>query len=1264
MKTSQNRGGAAVVSAVLAVLLGVRGASVAAAQGWPELRGPVAIRNVTAIPRPGERLENATILIVGGRIAAVGGEIALPPGTRELDGAGLFAYAGFVDGLSRAGVSAERISEAEEQRVEGEFPAMDDGPLVETSAANRNGIFARRRAEDLLSLTEETFARQREAGLTAALVVPPRGIFGGSAAVVALGPGPLRESVLREGVAQAASFGVPPQRALRIRGSYPATVLGVVAQARQALADAQWYEATRAWEARNPASRGALPLDRDLAALAEVLGRKQPLIWEANTRDEIDRVLRLADEFGFAPIIAGGREAWKAADVLKRRDVPVILAVEKLAEPRKYELSLEKLRRGDGDKTPFGKNWSQRPFHPAAAYDLAREQRAERLRCAAVLEQHGLRWCLSALALERPGDLLPAVRELIEQGLSAEAALRALTVSPAELAGVRADLGELATGLRGNVTVLTQPLEHKDAKVRYVVVDGRVHEFDADAAADRPRGPAARRRDPSSRTPPGGVDTRPESAEPPPEEEPEAEAGAGAAPPRESAESEAPASQASQPATPLERLLAHEPNWPIEHDAARVPPFRTGGDVLLTNAYVITVSGHDLPEAAILVRGGKIAGIGAGLSAPAGVMTIDLRGRVVMPGIIDPHSHMALESVNEWSASVTPEVRCEDVVVHDDDALFRALAGGCTTIHFMHGSANTIGGQCAIMKLRYGRPADEMVLHDRRRTVKWALGENVIRPGKRGNRRDPAGPLRFPGTRMGVEATLRRALAAGQQYATERAAYEAALRDGSQDPRPLRRDLRLEALADILAGRIWVNTHCYRADEILRLIQVAEDFGIRIAVLHHVLEGYRIMPEIARHGAGTATFADWWAYKIEAYDAVPHNAGMLLEFGINSALKSDSGDLVRHMNLEAAKAMKYAGLTPNEALRLITLNPARQFGLEGRIGSIEIGKDADLAVYDGHPLDTWARCVMTLIDGEVYFADGATPEGGFEAPARPVRTFAPRRVESRPAPFADLPVTDDTVFAITGATLHPVSGPAIENGGLVMRGGRIVAIGADVRPPPGARVLDARGLHVWPGLINAATQIGMAEIEQVDVTLDTGETGEYQPDVLAVSGLNPHSAMVNVARAEGITTALLVPTSPTVAGQAGLVDLDGWTLDEMLIDPRVGLVVTLPASRVEPLLRSAEAEGQEPAMRGATLRPGPLRARRTPGETRPSGLIRASMRWRPTCRASGACCCGPTATRRSSRPCSSPSGCNCRRRSSAAATRGSWPGCSPSATCP
>jgi imidazolonepropionase-like amidohydrolase len=260
---------------------------------------------------------------------------------------------------------------------------------------------------------------------------------------------------------------------------------------------------------------------------------------------------------------------------------------------------------------------------------------------------------------------------------------------------------------------------------------------------------------------------------------------------------------------------------------------------------------------------------------------------------------------------------------------------------------------------------------DAPRTVKFATGENVKRPGTTimAEQNDPCladRPKRFSGTRMGVETTMRRALQAGKDYAAEQDAYRTNVKAG-QTPKPLRRDVRLEALADIYRGDIWINTHCYRADEIVRLMEVCEEFGVRVAVLHHVLEAYRIMPEIWRHGSGTATFADWWSYKVEAFDAVPQNAGMLLNYGINSAIKSDSSDLMRHMNHEAAKCMKYGQLSPNEALQLITINGAKQFGLEKRIGSIEAGKDGDIAIFYGHPLDSFSHCVMTLVEGEVYF---------------------------------------------------------------------------------------------------------------------------------------------------------------------------------------------------------------------------------------------------------------------------------------------------------
>lgn len=414
---------------------------------------------------------------------------------------------------------------------------------------------------------------------------------------------------------------------------------------------------------------------------------------------------------------------------------------------------------------------------------------------------------------------------------------------------------------------------------------------------------------------------------------------------------------------------------------------------------------------------------------------------------------------------------------------------------------------------------------------------------------------------MGVEAVMRRALQAGREYDQQRTAAS------TKDGKPLRRDLRLEALADIVTGKIWINCHCYRADEILRLLNVAEDFGVRIAALHHCLEAYRIMPEIARHGCGTATFSDWWAYKVEAYDAVPQNAAMLMRAGINSTIKSDSAELMRHMPLEAAKSIRFGGLSPREALATITLNAARMFGLDKRSGSIAVGKDADLAVFDGHPLDTFSHCVLTFVDGECYFRhrdfDVAKPgKASFDAAS----FAAPPPVVHGAKPAGDATKKDTGVYAIVGGTIHPVSGPPIERGTLVIRAGRIEAVGAGITPPAEAQVIAADGRHVWPGVINAASTIGLQEIGAVDVTQDTTDAGLYMPDLTAFSGLNPHSATIDVARSEGLTTALLVPGGSRIAGQASLVHLNGWTASEMLLDAKLGLIVRLPGRSVEPIL--------------------------------------------------------------------------------------------------
>lgn len=1176
----------------------------------PELDTPVAIRDVTAVTAPGQTVEHATVLMQHGRIVDVGTNLASAPGTREVDGAGQFAYAGFIDAFSRAGLGDGRPTAEDERRVEDEYDSASEGPRVHMDRANRNGIYARRRAEDLVDFQEATYNATRSGGFTTAQLAPPPGIISGLSAVIDLGNEPLRRSVLRTGVAQIASFAAPGGHNLVERGSYPSTAFAVIAHLRQTLDDARWYAAMRDYVVKHPEAAADLPFDHDLEALQDVLSGKTPVIWEANSRDEILRAVQLADEYKLHLMLAGGREAYRAADVLKAKNIPV-LAVAKF--PRKPDDFAKKfdpktMKKSEDDRSLFGHNWEKRAFQPAAAYAEAKRQRDEEVHNLVELEKAGVTWCLTTREQEKPADTLEAMREMVEAGLSPDAALAGLTTTPAKLLGVERDLGALKPGKRANVVVFSKPLTDKEAKLRTVFVDG--HEYEQDGAGGGggagpggPRGPRGQTGDRPRRG--GGRFGRegrpaPEGHEIPAGEEGEATSQPASSPTSAPASqpghaasqaSSAPASQpTNQRTTPEDDILAHKPDWTIETGVERDPGLHTGGNVLLKNALVLTVSGEDLPNTSVLVQKGKITQIGSNITAPTGTTVIDLTGYVVMPGILDGHSHIALDSVNEGTLSITCEVRCADVVDSDDLSIYRALAGGVTTIHAMHGSANTIGGQCVLLKLKYGKTAADMLIPDSQRTVKFATGENVKRGGMTGRGNfGGGGQRRFPGTRMGVEAVMRRGLEAGKEYLEAKAAYDRDVAAGKNPP-PFRTDVRLQALADIVAGKLWINSHCYRSDEILQLLRVAEDFGVRVANLHHCLEAYRIIPELARAGVGCDTFADWWAYKIEAYEAIPQNVGMLLRGGINAAIKSDSGELMRHLNFEAAKALHYSNLTENEALRLCTLNVARQFALDQRVGSIEVAKDADIAIFDGHPLDTFSHCVLTLIEGEVYFRHRDFDPNKPAAPK-----FAPRHfntASSQPSPqekagagkptdagwrtLVDSARQPGQVYAIMGATLHPVSGPEVKDGTLIIKDGKIAAIGASLPVPGPAHVIKGQGLHVWPGLINAATTVGLSEIGAADVTNDTSETAQFMPDLKAVSAFHPHSEMIDVARAEGITLIHLAPTDNLLAPHTGLLELDGWTMDEMVVNPRAMLAVSLPSKPVESLLdRRARPEEED-----------------------------------------------------------------------------------------
>jgi imidazolonepropionase-like amidohydrolase len=389
---------------------------------------------------------------------------------------------------------------------------------------------------------------------------------------------------------------------------------------------------------------------------------------------------------------------------------------------------------------------------------------------------------------------------------------------------------------------------------------------------------------------------------------------------------------------------------------------------VIQNATIMSEGAKGTFKGTIVVENGKIKEVGENVIVPAGATVIDAQGQFVIPGIIDCHSHIAVDGgVNEGSVSVSSMVNVRDVINPEDIGIYRALAGGVTAANILHGSANAIGGQTLVLKMRWGQDAEGMIFQGATPGIKFALGENPKRAGNpQGGRGATATNARYPATRMGVEDVIREAFNEAKQYKVTWDAYDAAVAKG-QHPLPPRKDLKLEPLKEVLEGKRFVHAHCYRADEILMLIRVADDYGFKIKTFQHVLEGYKVAKEIAAHGAGGSTFSDWWAYKMEAIDAIPYNAAVMTKKGVVSSLNSDDAELMRRLNTEAAKAMKYGGLSREEALALVTINPAKQLGVDNRVGSIEVGKDADIVIYDKDPLSNFAKVQKVWIDGNKYF---------------------------------------------------------------------------------------------------------------------------------------------------------------------------------------------------------------------------------------------------------------------------------------------------------
>ncbi len=389
--------------------------------------------------------------------------------------------------------------------------------------------------------------------------------------------------------------------------------------------------------------------------------------------------------------------------------------------------------------------------------------------------------------------------------------------------------------------------------------------------------------------------------------------------------------------------------------------------LLLKNGNVITVAGETIKDGDILIIGGRIAKVGKGLQGDSLTDELDLKGKWVMPGIIDSHSHIAIEGgVNEMGNLITSEVDIRDVIWPEDMNVFYALAGGVTTIHTMHGSANSIGGRGIVLKLRWGKSAEEMIFKGAPLTIKWALGENP----KQSNVATP-GQARYPRTRMGVEASIRYEFEKARDYVRAWTEYEkeieAARKQKKPEPLPPKKNYRLEVIGDVLEGKYLIRCHGYQAEEMLSIMKLCNEYGVKLVCFEHGLEGYRITNELVKHGVAVSTFADYWAYKWEAYNTMPHAVALMAKRGVLTAVNSDDAERMRRLFHDAAKAVRFGGLSEIEALKTITINPAIIMGIDQRTGTIEEGKDADLAVFNRHPFDPYTICEMTLVDGEVLF---------------------------------------------------------------------------------------------------------------------------------------------------------------------------------------------------------------------------------------------------------------------------------------------------------
>ena len=911
----------------------------------------VGARVVTA---PGQVLDGATIVIRNGLIQGVSRNMQPPAGARVWDLAGLTIYPGFIDAHADLGMDA--------------VPEGGDVGPTHWNPQVRAWFSTTMNLQD----DADRRAALRSQGFGTALVVPKQGIFRGTASVVNLGDTGVRDRVLRPDLAQAMGF----QRSFQLGGAYPNSAMGTIALMKQTFMDADWY--MRAWGAYEASGRAFLPPETSeaLAALEDAVQGDQPIVFETGSEEEYLRAHKLAAEYGVDAWYRGSGQEYRILDVLRGRTDPLIIPLSFPDAPNVNDpesalnASLADLR-----------DWYLAPTSPAQ------------------LAGAGVRFAITSDGLSSLNEFLPNLRIAVARGLSTTDALAALTTTPALWLGLENTHGTIQEGKVANLVVSEGDLFTEEATVRDVWVHGQVYgvtrspqidprgtwriasddEWGFEAAL-RLEGPLNSLRGSIDIAGPDGATINLASAEV------VAETGRievrfdgedlgyeGVALLAGSVRGEefygwTSLPNGSNPSFRGSRTEAYEGaargtvamNVP-EIDLPFIRPMMEFGRssipeqpaaVVVRNATVWSQGPlGQMENADLLIQAGKVVAVGPDLDAPRGAMEIDATDKHVTPGLIDPHIHAGVSAVNESGFAIVPEVRMGDVVTHNNIWMYRQLAGGLTTAHIKHGSANPIGGENVFVKLRWGSLPEDLKLEGAPRTVKFALGEN---PKRRQGR--------YPDTRMGTQEIIRDHFLAARDYEREWQRWEA-----SGEGIPPRRDLRMEAILDILNQELLISSHGYRADEFLALVRLAEEFGFRVQTLQHGIEAYKIAPELAASGVAAVVWSDWGGFKMEAYDASVYNARILIEAGVVTSLHSDNNEISSRMNWEAGKLLR-TGLTHEQALSTVTNQAAKAVAIDFRVGSLEADKDADFVIWSGNPLSQFTRAEQTWVDGRRYFS--------------------------------------------------------------------------------------------------------------------------------------------------------------------------------------------------------------------------------------------------------------------------------------------------------